>query len=180
MLLPALAMTTCDVSESGYRTASATSPETIARQQGATKFTVDSDLLFPPGSSQLSPDADIVLAVLIAALLPAVLVPRAQRRIVINGYTDNVPIGPALRQEGITSNQVLSQKRAEAVRQFLISQGTDPGLIAARGYGDADPVASNSTSSGRAENRRVEITLEDDAAEIKNSAPPPLPPPPKS
>jgi chemotaxis protein MotB len=48
---------------------------------------------------------------------------------------------------------------AEAVTQYLISQGLNQGLVSAKGYGDANPVASNDTAQGRAQNRRVEITL---------------------
>ena len=77
----------------------------------------------------------------------------------MNGYTDNAPIGPGLQKMGITSNQVLSQKRAETVMQFMISQGVKPDLVSARGYGEADPVAPNSTAQGRAQNRRVDITI---------------------
>jgi len=43
--------------------------------------------------------------------------------------------------------------------QFLISQGVRPDLVAAQGYGDADPIPPNSTREGRAQNRRVELTL---------------------
>jgi outer membrane protein OmpA-like peptidoglycan-associated protein len=43
--------------------------------------------------------------------------------------------------------------------QFLISQGVRPDLLSAKGYGEADPVAPNTTPGGRAQNRRVEITL---------------------
>jgi chemotaxis protein MotB len=82
-----------------------------------------------------------------------------QTKIMVNGYTDNVPIGPGLMSQGITSNQVLSQKRAENVMQFLISQGVRPSLVSAKGFGEADPVASNDTPEGQAQNRRVELTL---------------------
>jgi chemotaxis protein MotB len=58
------------------------------------------------------------------------------------------------------SNQDLSQKRADAVMQYLISQGVNPSLVEAKGFGDADPVASNDTAQGRAKNRRVELALE--------------------
>jgi chemotaxis protein MotB len=77
----------------------------------------------------------------------------------VSGYTDNAPIGPALRQEGVTSNQDLSQKRADAVMQYLISQGLKPDLVSAKGFGDANPVAPNDTAQGRAQNRRVELSL---------------------
>jgi chemotaxis protein MotB len=43
--------------------------------------------------------------------------------------------------------------------QYLISQGVKPDLIAARGFGEADPIAPNNTAKGRAKNRRVELTL---------------------
>ena len=80
-------------------------------------------------------------------------------KIIVNGYTDNVPIGPGLMRQGITSNEVLSQKRADNVMQFMISRGVKPSLLSARGFGEADPVASNDTPEGRAQNRRVELTL---------------------
>jgi outer membrane protein OmpA-like peptidoglycan-associated protein len=43
--------------------------------------------------------------------------------------------------------------------QFLISQGVKPNLVSAHGYGEANPVASNDTPEGRAQNRRVELTI---------------------
>jgi chemotaxis protein MotB len=57
------------------------------------------------------------------------------------------------------SNQQLSLKRAQTVAQFLVSQGVNPSLLAAQGRGDADPIAPNDTAQGRAQNRRVELTL---------------------
>ena len=68
-------------------------------------------------------------------------------------------MSPALKREGVTSNQVLSQKRAEDVTRFLASQGFRPDLLAAQGYGEGHPVASNGTPQGRAQNRRVELSL---------------------
>ena len=62
-------------------------------------------------------------------------------------------------RQGITSNLELSQRRADTVMQYLISQGVKPGLLSARGFGEADPVASNNTPAGQAQNRRVELTL---------------------
>jgi chemotaxis protein MotB len=54
---------------------------------------------------------------------------------------------------------VLSQKRADNVMNFMVSQGVNPHLVSAQGLGDAAPVASNDTPEGRAQNRRVELTL---------------------
>src|SRR5215831_4393190 len=89
----------------------------------------------------------------------AKLAPAQQNKVLVSGYTDNQPVGPALARQGITSNQDLSQKRADDVMQFLISQGVKPGLISAQGFGDANPVASNGTPQGRAQNRRVVLSV---------------------
>jgi outer membrane protein OmpA-like peptidoglycan-associated protein len=53
----------------------------------------------------------------------------------------------------------LSQQRADAVRTFLVSQGLSADTITAKGLGQADPVADNSTTAGRKQNRRVEIIV---------------------
>ena len=126
----------------------------IARLVGAIKYTVNSDLLFPSGGYQMSPQGKEIIARFASRLAPT-----QQNKLVVNGYTDNAPIGPALQREGITSNLILSQKRAENVMQFLISQGVKPDLVTAVGHGEADPIATNSTPAGRAQNRRVELTL---------------------
>ena len=54
---------------------------------------------------------------------------------------------------------MLSEKRAENVREYLISQNVKPELVSAQGFGDQNPVASNATAAGRAKNRWVESTL---------------------
>jgi chemotaxis protein MotB len=126
----------------------------VSRLQGAIKYTVNSDLLFAPGSWEMRPQGKQIIARMAAKLAPT-----QQNKILVNGYTDNTPVGPELQRQGITSNQDLSQKRAESVMAFLISQGVKPDLVEAHGYGDAQPVASNNTAKGRSENRRVELTL---------------------
>jgi chemotaxis protein MotB len=128
--------------------------EHIGRLQNAIKYTVNSDLLFRSGSWEMSPQGQK----LIAKLAPQ-LAPFQQSKLAVNGYTDNASVGRALQRQGITSNEVLSQKRTEAVMEYLISQGVKPDLISARGFGEADPIASNATAQGRAQNRRVEVTL---------------------
>ncbi len=126
----------------------------IERLQNAIKVTVNDQLLFPSGDWQMPAAAQQT----IAKMVP-ILAPMQQTKIIVNGYTDNVPIGPGLMRQGVTSNLVLSQKRADNVMQFMIAQGVNPSLISAQGFGDADPVASNATEDGRAQNRRVELTL---------------------
>jgi chemotaxis protein MotB len=126
----------------------------VSRLQDAIKYTVNSDLLFRSGSSEMSKEGQEVIGKLAPRLAPF-----QQSKIVVNGYTDNAPIGRALQRQGVTSNEVLSQKRAEAVMQYLITQGVKPDMISAQGRGEADPIASNKTAEGRAQNRRVELTL---------------------
>ena len=126
----------------------------IGRLQDAIQYTVNSDLLFRSGSWEMSPQGQELIAKLVPQLAPF-----QQAKLVVNGYTDNAPVGRALQRQGIPSNAVLSQKRAEAVMAYLISHGVKPDMIAARGLGEADPIAANTTAQGRAQNRRVEVTL---------------------
>jgi chemotaxis protein MotB len=126
----------------------------VTRLQDAIKYTVNSDLLFSSGSWEMSPSGEKIIAQIASQLAPT-----QQRKLVVNGYTDNAPIGRRLEQAGITSNEMLSQKRAEAVMKYMISRGVQPDLVAAKGWGEARPVGPNDTPAGRAQNRRVEITL---------------------
>ncbi|MNX98565.1 Outer membrane porin F precursor [compost metagenome] len=72
-------------------------------------------------------------------------------RIRIDGHTDS---------DGEESaNQLLSQKRAESVKNYLISQGIEANRIVAKGLGESRPVADNNTPQGKAQNRRTEITV---------------------
>jgi OOP family OmpA-OmpF porin len=70
-------------------------------------------------------------------------------RVEIAGYTDS--------RGGLAANRRLSQARADAVRAYLILQGVDPVQLTSRGFGAANPVASNAAATGRARNRRVEL-----------------------
>lgn len=72
-------------------------------------------------------------------------------KIRIDGHTDSDG------DEG--TNQILSQKRAESVKNYLISQGIDAGRIVAKGFGESKPVTDNSTPQGKAKNRRTEISI---------------------
>jgi len=126
----------------------------VTRLQGAIKYTVNSDLLFTSGGWDIAPAGEQVMARMASQLAST-----QQNPLVVNGYTDNAPIGAALKRRGVTSNLELSQKRADAVMQFLIAHGVKADLLSAKGYGEADPVAPNTTPAGRSQNRRVEITL---------------------
>ena len=126
----------------------------VTRLQGAIKYTLNSDLLFKSGSWDIAPAGEQIMAKMASQLAST-----QQNPLVVNGYTDDAPVGAALKKRGVTSNLELSQKRADAVMQFLTAHGVKPDLLSAKGYGEADPIAPNTTPAGRAENRRVEITL---------------------
>jgi len=126
----------------------------MARLQDAIKVTVNDELLFPQGGWKMGTKARQTIATLVP-----ILASMQQTIIMVNGYTDSMPIGRRLMRRGITSNLLLSQKRADSVMHFMISQGMDPSSVSAHGFGDAEPVASNDTVTGRARNRRVELLV---------------------
>jgi outer membrane protein OmpA-like peptidoglycan-associated protein len=104
------------------------------------------DVLFETGSATLSAGAGRNLDRLVQFLTD-----HPERLVQIDGFTDSV---------GTDSfNQDLSQHRADAVRYQLVSRGISSTRIATQGYGKAYPVASNSESSGRQLNRRVEVVI---------------------
>ena len=74
--------------------------------------------------------------------------------IVLEGYTDSIG--------SEEYNQTLSEKRAEAVRDYLVTSGVNMNSVVAQGMGKADPVADNSTAEGRKLNRRVEMIVSGD------------------
>jgi outer membrane protein OmpA-like peptidoglycan-associated protein len=76
----------------------------------------------------------------------------------IEGYTDSTGTAP--------HNQDLSERRAGAVRNALQDMGVAGARVAARGYGQTNPVAANDTAQNRQLNRRVEILLSDDGGKI--------------
>ena len=111
----------------------------IAKMQAENKRVMAGDLLFPEGSAELSAAGKVV---------------------VVYGFTDNLPVGPALQRAGIADNLDLSSRRAATVAAFLQSQGVNPNILSAKGFGATHPVAPNDTPQGRAQNRRIEIVLE--------------------
>ena len=72
----------------------------------------------------------------------------------ISGYTDN-----SGKPEGLEGNQVLSQKRADAVKAWLVSNGVEERHLSATGFGQDKPIADNKSAKGRAINRRVELKV---------------------
>lgn len=126
----------------------------ITLLEGKLKVTMVNEVLFPEGGFRLTPKSKSVLSKLVPTLSDL-----KETKVVVDGYTDTVPIGPGLKREGIDTNLELSSRRADAVAEYLVGQGVSQDLVSAQGFGEADPVASNDTAEGRAKNRRIEVTL---------------------
>jgi outer membrane protein OmpA-like peptidoglycan-associated protein len=112
-----------------------------------------SDVLFDTGKYTLKQTTQVSLA-----KVAGILMAYPGLKVQVEGYTDSVGSD--------AMNQTLSENRASAVRQFLISQGVSPDNITSQGFGKNDPVADNSTAAGRAENRRVNMVVSGDAIGI--------------
>ncbi len=115
-----------------------------------------SDVLFDTGKYSLTSGAREKLA-----KVAGILLAYPGLNIEVGGYTDNVG--------GDVMNQTLSENRAGSVRAYLVQQGVTANSVSAKGFGNTLPVASNDSSSGRQQNRRVELVVSGDA--IGNPAP---------
>jgi chemotaxis protein MotB len=154
----ALILSAC-VSQTDYDAAVAQNQQLkaqLAALQAEQKYVEAGDLLFPSGGFQLSPAGQAELANNIAPRLRNL----QNAKVVVYGFTDNTPVGPELQRQGIPDNLVLSTRRAASVVTFLVSQGVNPNIISAKGVGDTRPIAPNDTPQGRAQNRRIEITVQ--------------------
>jgi len=81
-----------------------------------------------------------------------------ERNVAIEGFTDSTG--------SEQYNEILSERRAYAVKDALVARGIAPNRISARGYGEAYPVATNDTAAGRQLNRRVEVAISRDSGQV--------------
>lgn len=117
-----------------------------ARPTDRGQLVILDDGLFAPGQAQLknpTPERLVRIA--------RFLVEYDDRTVVIEGHTDNVGTE--------TGNQELAQARADAVKNYLISEGIKASRIRALGLGEGSPIADNGTAAGRQSNRRVELLI---------------------
>lgn len=110
------------------------------------ELTITDDVLFDSGESGLKRGAVLSLQPLISFLRD-----HPERRVTIEGHTDNVG--------GDRYNRELSRQRALSVRELFLTAGLRPEQVLSRGFGDDYPVATNATVAGRLQNRRVEIII---------------------
>ena len=125
----------------------------IEQLQDRLRITIEDHILYPSGQASLSRDGRAILDKLVPTLQDA-----TDHRIEIEGYTDTVPVGRHLRGKYKT-NWELSAARAASVVEYLQKKGVDPSRMTAAGHGQYQPAADNTTSEGRAQNRRTDIDL---------------------
>jgi outer membrane protein OmpA-like peptidoglycan-associated protein len=109
-----------------------------------------SDVLFDTAKSTLKPGAREKLA-----RVSGILVTHPDLKLEVEGHTDSVGSD--------TYNQGLSERRAESVRGYLVSQRIAPQTITTASFGESRPVATNDTAAGRQQNRRVELVVSGEA-----------------
>ena len=122
----------------------------LSELQGKVTVRMAEKVLFPSGSATVSRDGKATLAKIADAFKGV-----KGRMIRVEGHTDNVPIKTAR----FPSNWELSSARAIAVVRILQDQGVDPTVLGAAGYSEFQPIAPNDSAAGRAQNRRIEVSL---------------------
>jgi chemotaxis protein MotB len=131
----------------------------VTIRNGRMLLALPNDVLFDSGKTAVKPDGKTAIAK-VAQVLSTI----ADRRFLVAGHTDNVPIKTAR----FPSNWELSTARAVEVVQLLIAGGMKPQVLGAAGYAEFDPTGSNDTPEGKAANRRIEIVLEPNLSDLPN------------
>lgn len=129
----------------------------VVIRDGRMLIALPDDVLFDSGKAEVKPQGQEALAK-VAQALSAI----SDRRFVVAGHTDNVPI----RSARYRSNWDLSAARAIEVTLLLISKGLKPQALAAAGFGEFDPIAANDTPEHRSQNRRIEIVLQPNISDL--------------
>ena len=110
-------------------------------------------LEYEPGEAQIKPTGITILK-----QISEYLKQDTDNEILVEGHTDNQPIGPTLVKHYPT-NQELSEARASLIVRYFVEAGIDPGALTAIGYADTRPISNNAREEGRKRNRRIEIVL---------------------
>jgi len=127
----------------------------IKQLQNRLEVTMVNSILFPEGGWELHQQGRESLNNVLPALQGL-----SGKQIVIGGYTDNLQILPPLSNR-FPTNWDLSAARAISVVRYFEAQGIDPNQLSAVAFGQFHPVASNDTPEGRAQNRRINIVIQD-------------------
>jgi chemotaxis protein MotB len=126
----------------------------ITEMKNRLTMTMVDKILFPSGSAEISKAGKTVLDKVVSILKDV-----QDKRIQIEGHTDNVPIVSALKKRFPTNWELSTARATEVVRYLQEQGGLDPKLLSATGYAEYQPVAANDTDEGKGKNRRIEIVL---------------------
>ena len=135
----------------------------VSVRDGRMMVNLPSSVLFASGSADLAEAGKSAIAEVAKALKEF-----PNRQFLIAGHTDNVPTGKTV---AFKDNWELSTARSLTVTKYLVEQGLPPTTVAAAGYGEFDPIASNSNPRGQQANRRIEIILMPNIAELPTMPP---------
>lgn len=143
----------------------------VTTRHGRIVLLLKTDVLFDKGEAEVKPEGKAALTE-VAGTLRSVQGKRFQ----VAGHTDSAPVTAATKAK-FPTNWELSAARAIAVVKLLTGAGVDPGSISAAGYGPYDPFVPNSSADNMAKNRRIEITLVPNVADLvpPSASPPPAP-----
>ncbi len=130
--------------------------QAVALRQAQERLTVSivDRVLFPSGQATLTPEGARLIDKVGAALASV-----SDRQFVIEGHTDDIPIGPELRSRFATNWELSAARATEVVNRLIGEAGISPGRLRAVGLADTRPVASNDTEEGRRLNRRIEVIV---------------------
>lgn len=127
---------------------------TITRLKDKLTVNLVDKIIFPTGKATLKMQGKKVLS-----RIGEILKDVAEKQIRIEGHTDNVPIGRALRKKFPTNWELSAARATNVARFFIDTVGLDKHFISVGGYADNKPIDTNETKEGRANNRRIEILL---------------------
>jgi chemotaxis protein MotB len=117
-------------------------------------MTMVDKIIFPSGSTEISKEGKAVLDKVVSILKDV-----KDKRIQVEGHTDNVKIVSDLKKRFPTNWELSTARATEVVRYLQEAGGIDPNVLSATGYGEYQPVAPNDTDEGKHKNRRIEIVL---------------------
>jgi chemotaxis protein MotB len=126
----------------------------ITEMKNRLTMTMVDKIIFPSGSAEISKEGKEVLDKVIAILKEV-----KDKRIQVEGHTDNVRIVSVLKKRFPTNWELSTARATEVVRYLQETGGIDPNLLSATGYSEYQPVAPNDTDEGKHKNRRIEIVL---------------------
>lgn len=126
----------------------------ITEMKNRLTMTLVDKILFPSGSADISREGKQVLDKVIAILKDV-----KDKRIQVEGHTDNVKIYSSLKTRFPTNWELSTARATQVVKYLQEDGGLDPALLSATGYSEYQPVAPNDSDAGRRKNRRIEIVL---------------------